>query len=273
MLVGGNMSDKMGDILEKLNFDRMLRPQIDLMWKVIKKYYISSNDAMVRYHFSFPNKWVQFPEIEDFSGVNMQIPRKYDFNKAKRLFIKEPWVVFCVDSNEAYFDFTKDSIRKEFFERLDYTVYGNYLSWAKKDFPTVHWFLVNVMGYNDSDQFSVVQRYDTEKIKDYPVGRELFDKAWEMLERGLLGKEVVPPHRMGWIDGNLCPMFIWDTQEGFVYSCNISSDQLNLDRRSLNKRTIVKVKDSRFMDTDLSQTFPRKLGLVNNRFDSLWVGL
>ena len=103
-------------------------------------------------------------EIEDFSGVNMQIPRKYDFNKAKRLFIKEPWVVFCIDSNEAYFDFTKDSIRKEFFERLDYTVYGNYLSWAKKDFPTVYWFLVNVMGYNDSDQFSVVQRYDTEKM-------------------------------------------------------------------------------------------------------------
>lgn len=40
MLVGDNMSDKIGDILEKLSFDRMLRPQIDLMWKVIKKYYI-----------------------------------------------------------------------------------------------------------------------------------------------------------------------------------------------------------------------------------------
>lgn len=273
MLVGGNMGDKMGDILEKLSFDRMLRPQIDLMWKVIKKYYISSKDASVSYNFRFSDKWVQFPDMKDFSGVTMTIPRKYDFNKAKRLFIKDPWVVFCIDSNEVSFDFTKDSIRDKFFERLDWTVFGNYLSWAKEDFPTVHWFLVNVMGYDDSDSSLHIKRYDTEKIKDYPVGRDLFDKAWEMVGRGLLGKEVVSPHRMGWIDGHLYPIFIWDTQEGFVYSCNVSSDQLNLDRRSLNKRTIVKVKDSRFMDTDLSQTFPRKLGLVYNGRDNLWIDL
>ena len=111
------MSDKMGDILEKLSFDRMLRPQIDLMWKVIKKYYVSSKDAMVRNSFIFSNKWVQFPDIKDFSGVSMEIPRKYDFNKAKRLFIKEPYVVFCIDSNEVSFDFTKDLSREKVFER------------------------------------------------------------------------------------------------------------------------------------------------------------
>ena len=274
MLVGGNMSDKMGDILEKLNFDRMLRPQIDLMWKVIKKYYISSNDTMVRNSFVFSNKWVSFPDnMKDFTGVSMEIPRKYDFNKAKKLFIKEPWVVFCIDSNEVYFDFTQDSIRERFFKRLDWTVFGNYLSWAKESFPTVYWFLVNVMGYNDNDPSTTIKQGDTENIKDYPVGRELFDKAWEMVENGLSGKDAVRPHRMGWIDGHLYPMFIWDTQEGFVYSCNVMSDQLNLDRRSLNKRTIIKVKDNRFMETDLSKVFSRRIGFVYNGLDNTWIDL
>lgn len=274
------MGNNIGLILEKLSFEKIVKPQINLMWKVIFSKYIvdSKKPGNKSNYFVFNAKHIYLPDsgyVQDLNSIyyNFQIDVVYDFNTAKKLFIKEPYIVFCIDADKAYFDTSREALFDLFFEKLDKSVRFNTMPVVKDAFPTVYKFLIDYKNYDPNDETFRVPKGEVLDMSRYSEGRELFEKAYEIIKNGLSEIKAVDTHGMGWIDSNLYPMFIWDTQEGFVYSCNISSDQLNLDRRSLNKRTIVKVKDSRFMDTDLSQTFPRKLGLVHNSYDSLWVGL
>ena len=245
------MSD-VGLILEKLNFEKIIKPQISLMWKVIYNKYINNNDTPLRNSFKFDNKHVYFPEdsgIPDIDNIlgHLIISVEYDFNKAKKLFIKEPYVCFCIDSNYAYFVIDKEILFDKF---LDKSVYGNDMEVVELQFPAVYNYLISRGGYNKDSKNTTVNLGDVIKMGYYEDGKELFDKAYKIIKNGLSKRKPVWPHGIKWIDRNLFPMFIWDTDEGFVYTCGGLTAHSNLDRRSLNSNGTTKISYDHFIQGD-----------------------
>ena len=73
--------------------------------------------------------------------------------------------------------------------------------------------------------------------------KELAEKIVSILDN----KKAVDTHGMGWIDSNLYPMFIWDTEKNMVYTCRGLTPNSLLDRRSLRGRFIDHVALSDFL--------------------------
>lgn len=239
------MGNNMGLILEKLSFEKIVKPQINLIWKVIfNKYVVDSKKAGNKSnYFVFNAKHIYLPDsgyVQDLNSIyhNFQIDVVYDFNTAKKLFIKEPYIVFCIDSDKAYFDTSREALFDLFFEKLDKSVRFNQMSVVKDAFPTVYKFLIDYKNYDPNDETFRVPKGEVSDMSRYSEGRELFEKAYEIIKNGLSNKRAVDSHGMGWIDSNLYPMFIWDTEKNMVYTCRGLTPNSLLDRRSFRGRFI-----------------------------------
>lgn len=260
------MGNNIGLILEKLSFEKIVKPQINLMWKVIfNKYVVDSKKPETKSNrFVFNAKHIYLPDhsdVQDLNSIyyNFQINVVYDFNTAKKLFIKEPYVVFCIDADKAYFDTSREALFDMFFEKLDKSVSLNYMSVVKDAFPTVYKFLIDYKNYDPSNDETVrVTKGEVLDMSRYAEGRELFEKAYEIIKNGLSNKKAVDTHGMVWIDPNLYPMFIWDTEGGIVYACKGLTSNSLLDKRSLR---------GKFVDSVALDDFVK--GAV---FDSSYVG-
>ena len=239
------MGNNMGLILEKLSFDKIVKPQINLIWKVIFNKYVvdSKKPGNKSNHFVFNAKHIYLPDhssVQDLNSIyyNFQIDVVYDFNTAKKLFIKEPYVVFCIDTDKAYFDTSREALFDLFFEKLDKSARLNPMSVVKDAFPVVYKFLIDYKNYDPNDETLRVPKDEALDMSRYSEGRELFEKAYEMIKNGLSEIKAVDTHGMGWIDSNLYPMFIWDTEKNMVYTCRGLTPNSLLDRRSLRGRFI-----------------------------------
>ena len=242
------MGNNMGLILEKLSFDKIVKPQINLIWKVIFNKYVvdSKKPGNKSNHFVFNAKHIYLPDhssVQDLNSIyyNFQIDVVYDFNTAKKLFIKEPYVVFCIDTDKAYFDTSREALFDLFFEKLDKSARLNPMSVVKDAFPVVYKFLIDYKNYDPNDETLRVPKDEVLDMSRYSEGRELFEKASEIIKNGLSNKKAVDTHGMVWIDPNLCPMFIWDTENGTVYACKGLTSNSLLDKRSLRRKFVERV--------------------------------
>ena len=248
------MGNNIGLILEKLSFEKIVKPQINLIWKVIFSKYVvdSKKPGLESNRFAFNAKHIYLSHdsyVQDLNSIyyNFQINVVYDFNKAKKLFIKEPYVVFCIDADKAYFDTSREALFDLFFENLNMSVEYNQVSVVKGKFPAVYKFLIDYKNYDPNDETVRVSKGEVLDMSRYAEGRELFEKAYEMIKNGLSEIKAVDTHGMGWIDSNLYPMFIWDTEDGIVYTCRGLTSSSLLDKRSLRGRFIDSVTLSDFL--------------------------
>lgn len=253
-----------GPILEKLNFDRMLKPQIDLMWKVIDRNYVSSPEYNVRRQFEFEPilYYIENSDITDLHHImGTYVKPVYDFRKAKKIFIKEPFVCFCIDSDVARFDFNDtEKIRKEFFDDLVGRITCLRLRYVKTEYPVCFDFLTKDLGYNEDNENITVNLSDIDRIRNHKSGEYLFNDYYNRIKSDVDSRRV-EHHRMKWIDGNLHPIFIWDTDGGFVYTCHIYYRDLVLDRRVFNRRGVTKITQEQFARGVLISDLPEWLGL------------
>lgn len=233
-MIGGGSVDSQSVILEKLSFQRLFKANIDVIWKALRTKYIGRFPGV----FKTEAYTVCIDEgLDDIGGVctGRCVKPTYNFNKARALFVKEPFIIFCLNRDYFYFDpkdITESLIRDSFLE--SYKTVGAYKTMReiKDDKRYILWeYLRDVKGY-DPDRIKRVRLEDCD-LSGTSYGDALVKKACQEVKK--VTKNAKPDYtcKISFIDDKLLPMLIYDTEYNNVYNAYFDRGDFSLNRKTL----------------------------------------
>lgn len=246
------MTSNIGHILEKLSLERLYKANIVSIWNVIKSKYLD-NFQMLPYFEAIIDRGVL-----NIGGGKVTFKTRYNFDTDKRVFIKEHYIVFCIntdnitstwpDSESAIKESFLDSLLSDSIDWLNRRLRVGYLRDRK---PLLLDFIYSVFPEYKDPSYG---KFEFFKVSKQFVKSSLGQSLWEEAFRDYFSKVMRTPikrefHKMSWLDHNLLPMFIWDTESDLFY--NMGTEYYNikkLDRRTLNSKNFSKMTSYDFMN-------------------------
>ena len=234
--------NSIGPILEKLSSDRLYKANISAIWKSIKQNYLD-NFRML------PYLTVVIPyDVKDIGGGRVVFKTNYSFEKDKRVVVKEPYIIFCISTDNLSISWRGDeAAEKSYFLSTissGFVTYRNtlWIERMEKSKPGILEFIYKTFPkYRDNPDLKFDYR-DRRDVQDKLEKSALGQQLWEEAYRDYFSKMTNSPqrrefHEISWLSHTLMPMFIWDTEDNLIYTCGTESYSFKkLDRRTLGSK-------------------------------------
>ena len=245
--------NSVGPILEKLSSDRLYKASINAIWKSIKQHYLENFQMLPYLSVVIPN------DVKDIGGGRAIFKTNYSFEKDKRVVVKEPYIIFCISTDNLSLSWRGDeATEKSYFLSTisnGLVTYRNTL-WVErleKAKPEILEFIYKIFPeYRDNPDLSFDyrdRRYVQDELEKSVLGQELWERAFsDYFSKVLNSPQKREFHEISWLSHTLMPMFIWDTEVNLIYTCGTEYYSFKkLDRRTLGSKNFSNMRYEDFL--------------------------